>query len=179
MSCLQLGHELGLTADGEVGVDALLQRGEAELVQVRGGGVGGLALEVGQGRAAPEGERLAEELGRRLRLRAARLGDESAEAVEVELARLYAEQVAGRAALDSVAQGGAQPRHLVLERAGCGSGRPLAPHAVHETAGGHGPVLRQQQQRRQRAPLGAAKGQHALAVAYLQRTEYTEVHAPR
>ena len=176
---LQLGHELGVAAELEVDVDALLQRGEAQLVQVRGGGVHRLALEVGQGRAAPECQRLAEEAGRRLRVRAARLGDEGAEAVEVELARFDAEQVAGRPALDSVAQGGTQPRDLVLERAGHGGRWLLAPHSVHETPGRHGPVLRQQQQRRQRAPPGAAEGQRPLAVAHLQWTENAELHAPR
>jgi len=32
---LELGHELGVAAEGEVGLDPLLERGQAQLVETR------------------------------------------------------------------------------------------------------------------------------------------------
>ncbi len=66
---LQLADELSVAAEREVGLDALFERRQLQLVQARD-----LALcerlvgEVGQGRAPPEGERPAQLLGGLLRL---------------------------------------------------------------------------------------------------------------
>ena len=55
---LELADELGVASRGEVVVDALLEAGEAQLLQPRDLGLGeALVGEVGKRRAAPERER--------------------------------------------------------------------------------------------------------------------------
>ena len=94
---VQLGQQLGVAPEREVGVDSLLERAEAELLELcdrrrreR------LAAELGERPAAPQRQgaveelRLARAVGRR-----ARFGAQALEAVEVERPRLHVEHVAG------------------------------------------------------------------------------------
>jgi hypothetical protein len=106
---LQLGHELGVPARRQVGVDPVLEGGEAKVVQVRGRTPGGLAGEVGQRTAVPERERLAEERTARRQVAALRLPDEPPEAVEVELVRGDPQPVARRDRLEPVSEHAPQP----------------------------------------------------------------------
>ena len=58
---LELGDELGLTAECEVGVDARLERGQAEFLEAADLGLGErLVGEVGERRSAPQAESLAQ-----------------------------------------------------------------------------------------------------------------------
>ena len=86
---LELGDELGVAPEREVGLDPLLERDGAELLEPRDLGLGErLVEEVGERRAAPERERLAQRaLGRRRVAaleRRAPLLREPGEAVEVD-----------------------------------------------------------------------------------------------
>ena len=56
---LQLGHELLVAAEREVGVDSILERREAEGAEVRGRSAGRLGRQVGERRPAPEREGIA------------------------------------------------------------------------------------------------------------------------
>ena len=127
---LQLGHQLVVAAEGQLGLDPGLGGGDLELLdpdQLRPGDVG-RGGHVGQGRAAPQGERLAQQVGRPGRVAGgqglAALAVQALEAVQVEALEVDPEQVAGVAGdqgagrtgavagLDRLAQGG----DVVLER---------------------------------------------------------------
>ena len=57
---VELGHDLGMTSPGEVGLDPLLERAQAELLESAGRCRGErLAVQIGQRRPTPERERLA------------------------------------------------------------------------------------------------------------------------
>ena len=93
---LELGHELGVAAEREVGLDAQLERGEAHLLEALriSGCASSSSARSGEGFAAPEADRLAEQARSRPRLGAFRLADESLEAEQVELVGVDADQVA-------------------------------------------------------------------------------------
>ena len=101
---LELADELGVPPQREVGVDPGLQRGEAQLVQPRDRRP---RANGSSARSASGGPRHSASASRRARRRArpaasaARPRDELLEAVEVELARLDAQQVARAARVTS------------------------------------------------------------------------------
>ena len=81
---LELGDELIVPAEREVGLDALLERDEPQLLQARdlsGGEI--LVNEIGQRRPAPERQSLAELFGGDRRFGSAGVSDELLEAGEV------------------------------------------------------------------------------------------------
>ena len=101
---LELADELVGAAESEVRVDAILERGEVKLLEptdltLRPRLVG----ELGERRAAPEREGLAQALGSGRRLGPARLGDETLEAVQIEAdpARRGARSRPGRVTITS------------------------------------------------------------------------------
>jgi hypothetical protein len=62
---LELGNELRLTPEREIGVDALLEGGEPLLVEPDTRGARKRRVELGEGRAAaPQRKRLAQQFGR-------------------------------------------------------------------------------------------------------------------
>ena len=113
---LELRHQLVMAAERQVGVDAILDRRETELLQP-----GDLALrerlvpELGQRLPAPERERLAQAGRPLLRIVAlSRLRDQRLEPGQVDLAGRDLQQIAGRArpdpiGADQLAQGGDVP----------------------------------------------------------------------
>ena len=85
---LELADELGRAAEGEIGVDPILQRREAKLLEAPDSrSRPRLVGELDQRRAAPQRERLPQSVGRDLRLRASSLGHESLEAVQIDAVR--------------------------------------------------------------------------------------------
>ena len=92
----ELADELGMTAERELGVDSVLERCEAQLLEPRACGLGeALVGEVRERRAAPERERLAQ-LRRRVReCGLSRVPQQRLEPVEVDLILLDLEQIPG------------------------------------------------------------------------------------
>ena len=85
---LELGDQLAVAAELEVELDAVLERGEAQLVEPVGLAAGGpVERRVGQRRPAELAQRLAQQLGRLVGRRVARLRDQRLEAREVERCR--------------------------------------------------------------------------------------------
>ena len=132
---LELGDEVGVAPELELGVDQLLARREAELLEPRDLECRErLVGDVGERRAAPEPERLAEapgalgDVGGR-----ARLGAEPLEAAEVDLVGRDVEHVPGVPGDEHVRpQRLAQERDVVLERVPAPSAagsRPRAPRS--------------------------------------------------
>ena len=157
----QLGDELGVSAEREIGVDPVLEGGDMQLVQAPDLVLGeALVGEIRQGKAAPELERLPEVAGRRLRLargeRRAAVREAALEAVAVELVRLEPQGVAVSdrpqrlgAAGELLAQGGdAVLQHLVRRLR-----RRLAPQGVDDHVPRQRLVPVQQQEQRDDGPL--------------------------
>ena len=115
-------------------------------------------------------------VGGRGRLGAVGLLDEAPERVEIELARRDAEEVAGRARDEPVAELATQPDQVVLERRLRRRRRIVAPDAVDEPVDRDDAVRLEQQQAEHRAPPQATDRDDALAGPHLQRAEDPELH---
>src|SRR5262245_59682969 len=119
----ELPDQLTVPTDGQVCLDAPLERNQAKLLEAHDLGLReGLPPEVGEGRPAPEAECIAERsrslVGRGL----PRLLDELLEAKEVELVGCDPDQISGPAGDDHVARPERFPqlRDVILERVrGC------------------------------------------------------------
>jgi hypothetical protein len=98
---LELSDECRLPADGEICIDAILQRCKPRFGQAGNRGLSeSLVEEVGQRRSSPEGKRVAQGGGSHFRvLFRCGLVDESLEALAVELAATDMEHVARRSRL--------------------------------------------------------------------------------
>jgi hypothetical protein len=175
---LELGHEIGVTAGGEIGVDPLLERGDPHLLHPRDLGLGeSLVREVGERRPAPQRERLAERRRRLLRTRAGGVRDEPLKAGDVELRRLELDRVAGRAGDEpAVAELLAEPRDVDVDALCDRRRRRLAPQLVDEPLGRDHLIRMQQQQHQQRALLAPAERKRAVLLGHFQRTEKPEFH---
>jgi hypothetical protein len=141
-----------VAAEREIGLEPLLERGRAKLVEAH-------ALrsyerhvrEVRERRPAPERERLAERPGSSCRCLRSGTFDELLEAVEIELVLLDVEDVADSPRVDPLpAQKPPQRVHRDLQRVLRGLGRPVAPEPVDQALAGDDRVAVQEQEREQR-----------------------------
>ena len=130
---LQLRDELGVAAERELGLDAVLYRREPDLLEPPDRGLRkGLVPEVGERCSSPQRERLAEKIESRSRVpsrkRLTRLFGPALEALQVELLRREANDVSGRTRLDHgcgaerLAELGDLPLHLRDGRDRSGAG---------------------------------------------------------
>ena len=179
----QLADQRDVAPGGQVGLHAQLERLEALLLQPRDLRLReGLELQVGQRRAAPQRQRLAQQRRRLLRpprsQRALPRLDVARETLRVELARTHAQPVARRRGLHDprVAERLAQARHVHLHRLGRARRRVLAPQRERQPLRAHRLVGMQQQNGEQRAWLDAAQGERAALAAHFQRAEDPELH---
>ena len=163
---LELADELGVLARCEIGVDPLLQRAEAQLLELRRVRLRErLVGEVGQRRPAPQRERLAQPGGRGGGIGVGRLRDQRLKASQVELGRLDVERVAGRAGHQpAVAELLAHARDVDLDALRHRGGRRVTPHLVHEALGRHDVVGVQEQHRQHGALLAPPERERAVAV---------------
>src|SRR6266508_1456153 len=163
---LQLRNKLGMVSQREVRLDPLLECAESLLLQACALPPGKAdRVELGQRSAAPEGERLSQLLRGPGRLLHPRLRDQPLEALQVELAFLHPNQVAGRLGHDHVAaEGLAQLRDMNLNGCRGGLWRLVAPKLVDQAVTGDDLVRVQEQERQDRALFCAAEIQ-ATAVA--------------
>src|SRR6266508_5478409 len=121
---LELGHEVGVKTQRELGLKLLLDRCQVELLQAHDLVLRELVEgEVGKWAPVPERERSAEALNRSagvsLGLQCAALGKERLEAVTVELARSHAERVAAAnrpQRLDACGENLSERRDAALKR---------------------------------------------------------------
>ena len=160
---LELGDELGVAAEREIGVDSLLEHDGAQLLESRDLGLRErLVREVGQRRATPELERLAKGTGRRTGIaRAERrppLVREPREAVDVHALRLELEDVARRPRHELLgAQSLAELGDVHLDGVRRGLRRLPRPQCLDEPVDGHDATWLQREHREQRARLRAAE----------------------
>jgi hypothetical protein len=161
---------------GEVGIDALLEADEPQLLEMRALDLRERLRELGQRRAAPEGERVAQAGGRGLgvagRQRCSALVVERPEAREVDGLGLELDHVAGRLrAQDALGQHLAELRDVDLHHLGRRVRDALAPQVVDQALHGDGPVEVQRQAGQQGARLGPAEGERGGVVRCLERAE--------
>ncbi len=157
---LQLGDELGIAAEREIGVDPPLERSKAggrELLDVRLGEH--VVCEVGERLAPPQTECLSEQSLARLGVGAVRLGNQPLETEQVELLRLEPDQIARLLGDDCSAF--AEPL-LSRETWYCSAlaaavGGSPRPHRFGEAVDRYRSVRREQEQGEQRALLRPAE----------------------
>ncbi len=185
--CLQVGDQIGMPTERELGLDAFLQRDQAKLLEPLDVHPGErLEFQIGQRPAAPQALRLAQRPRRAIRVA---LGPSSSpvpqqplEALEVELSGLDLQHVprrAGeqhRALAAASAQCLAQARHVDFDGVARGRGRLVGPQFLDKTIARHHPTGVQQQDRQPRALLGPAERKPLIALADLERAKDAEVH---
>ena len=173
----QLGHELAVAAAVEIGLEPVLERRQPQLLERGRLRARERRVHVGERLAAPQRVRLAQQPrahgGIRVR---ARCGEELAERVEIELARLDPDRVPVTGRLDPVAEQPSQPVDLRLERREP-AGRQLFPYPLEQPLRRHGPV-RVKKQICEESALSRASEPHLPAIRDdLDRTEDPELHA--
>jgi len=157
-------------------LEAVLVGGEAELLEARDLALGErVVTQVGQSGPAPQGERLAKQVGG-LAERAAAQGGiallrELFEALGVELPGVDAQPVGGPLPGQAVGNDLAQLRDVDLERVGGRGGRLLAPEVLDQELGRNRLVPVQEEQRQQRARLFAFDRERGAVQLYLDRAE--------
>ena len=129
-----VGYGGVVAAELDLGLEPVFKRRQAELLEPRD-----LLLqerlvgEIGEGRPAPERERVAERTGPLGRRKRPRVAHEPLEAVRVDRPRIDDEHVTGRAGLDRPAsEHPSQPRDGVLDDRLGRRGRLAAPEIVEE-----------------------------------------------
>ena len=172
---VDLGDEAG-AAEREVGVDAILERGEAQLFELGDRALGErLVGEVGERRATPQRFSFVQELRALFGFGCARPFEQPLEALGVDVSGVQSIRVA-----DGFDSGGperpAQLRHEALQRRRCGRGRLLAPEIVDKTVRGDGFAGVQDQQRQQRAPAAGWDARAPRPVEDLHRAQDPELH---
>ena len=176
--CLELADDVGVAAEGQVGLDPVFDRAEPELLQPPGLHLRErLAAEVAEGGAAPEPKRRAQARGRRSRLvrreLAPALPDQPLEPARVQLAvvdHAGSTHPAGSAARAS--RGALRSRETYTSRLPCApAGGSIAPQVMDEDAARDRLVRVQQQDGQQPAQPGAADLDHAPVGADLDRPE--------
>ena len=136
---LELGHELGVAAEGEVGFDPILQGGKPQLLEPGDLGLRELLVpEVRERRSAPDRKRNAQRLGSSARLALLdclpSLPDERLEAPGVEVGRLDVKNVALPARLEAgSSQSLAELRDVDLDALDRLRRRPTVPELLDQT----------------------------------------------
>jgi hypothetical protein len=178
---LELSDELRGTSAEEIGVDPILQRGELKLLEMRRLGRGKRFRELAQRRPAPQGERVAQVVGRRAtisrRKRGAPLLGQPQEAIQVQELGVELQDVPRRPCVqDRARQDLAQPRDVDLHHLRAAVGDCLAPETVDEALARDGASRVEHEHRKQRTRAAARQLQWTALVDDLQRAENPELH---
>jgi hypothetical protein len=179
---LELRHQLVMAAERQLGVDAILDRREPQLLEPSDLALREcLALEVGQRLAPPERQRVAQArrpLARIVALAGPR--DQRLEPGEVDLVRRRLQQITGRARPDPLgADQLAKARDMPVQRGLRRSRRLLSPQCLDQLGAAHDLLATQEQHREQRPLLGTRRGHIAATLDNPQRTKQLEFHSCR
>ncbi len=172
-----------MPAEREIGVDAVLERRQALLLETRDLVLGErLVGEVGQRRAAPEGERRSQALRGGARVAAllcgAALGRQPLEAVDVELIGAQLERVTAAASDErALAERLPQPRDVDLHRLRRGFRLALAPELVDDAIDRDDLAAMNEQDREHRALPGATERHLSPFGKYVKRAKNADLHA--
>jgi hypothetical protein len=183
---LQLADQIRLAPEGEIGVDALLQRREAHVVQppnlgLRKRGKG----QILQGRPPEQSERFAQGRCGSLRItgrtRPPTLIHQGVESLQITLALTHLQEVSGRARQQPfrcpvALQHLSQPRNIRLNRVGGGRRRRVPPKPINQTITRDDLVVVEEEDRQGRPLFRAAERKHSLTVSDFKRTQNQELH---
>ena len=180
----ELTDHVAVMAEREVGLDPLLERCNAELLETRALVPGERLRDLGQRGPAPERKRVTQQLSRlrsiAFRERLASVGDCTLEPGQVELVLPYLEQVT-RSARVQPRFGKRLPQlrdvdlHHLLSRVR----NVLGPESVDDLLAGDGTVRVQEQNREERPLLACSHLQPRMTTAHLQRAEEPKIHTRR
>ena len=178
---VELAGELGMSPSRQVGLDSLLEGRQPQLLEVGALDPCERLRELGERRAAPEGERLRQLLRGMLGISSGKtrspLGHEALEAVEVDAVGRELEQVARRARVQqALGERLAELGDVDLDGLR-GAVRDVVPPEVVDEAGDPNRAVEvQDQDGQQRAALATAQRNELAAVAdHLERTEDPEL----
>jgi hypothetical protein len=185
---LELADQRGVPAEREIGVDPILERREALLLQPRS-----LALrkplirKVRQRRPAPQRQRVPQPSARELRItpreRVAALAHTSLETIRVEQPALSPKHVpAASGHKQTISQRLTQIRDVHLHGLRRAAGRLLSPQLVDQTINRDDLPPMQQQHRQQSPLLWGPERQRPIIVDHLQRpkdSEFKQQTVPR
>jgi len=179
---LQLGDEVRLPTERQVGFDSLLEHLQVEFLQPPALGLHqGARVDVGERLSAPEGKRLREPCGRRLGMAARELflplAQQSFETADVDRRGLGVQHVPGCARDDQLgSEHLAQARNVALKCRDGGLGRPLAPDGLDQLVTGDDTVCVEEQCRKHGALLWPANGEQSTIALDLERPEDPKLH---
>ena len=184
---LHLADEIRVTAEREIGLDALLERHEPQLLEARDRRLGErLVREVGKRLPTPQRERRAQEPCRLLRVAgracSARAIELALEARDVELVRLDSGDVPGWTGRDhglaaGLSQSFTQLGDVDLDDLRGRRRRLVAPELVDQAVNRNDLVRPQQEDGEQRTLLRSSERQDTSTVSDLERAEKPEVQS--
>src|SRR5918994_1353282 len=178
---LELRDQGGVISEGEVGLDAVLERDQPELLDR--GDVGlceRLVREAAERRPAPKVQCLAKQLARAAHLSAfqrfAPREREALEALGVKLAGLHVQHVAATARNhDVLAELLAEARDVALDGLAGRVGRLLAPQLVDQPVHGNGLAAGEQQDRQYSSLFASSERDQPPFTLSLERAQYAEL----
>jgi hypothetical protein len=176
----ELADQLGLQAQLQLDVEAVLQGAVVPLLEGDGGGLDAGAVDAGEGGAAPQLQGVAQVFAGGVRLPGgeggAAVGDEPVEHEGVEVLVGDPQPVAGGVGVDGAGQPPAQPRHAGVQLGAGGGGCGVAPDGVDQPGQGDDPVGLQQQHDEQDPVAGRGDLQPPAGDGDLERTEQPVTH---
>src|SRR5215217_5842069 len=155
---LELGHELGVAAEDEVGLDPLLERGQPQLLETRDLSLcEGLERDVRERGAVPQSERRSQRVGRTIRLargqQLSTVHKQALEPAEVELLGLEREQVPAPVGLQApVAERLTELRDVDMDAVESARRRALTPKRIDQAIRRHD-LARAQEKEHEQRPL--------------------------
>ena len=183
---LQLGDQPAVPTEGQVGLDAVLQRGQAQRLQAGPFRLqGGHLVQVGQQRSPPQAQPRSKLVGGRLRVvadqgAAARCG-QVLEPLGVQLTGRHLELVARRAGGQPPrvrAERAAEPVDIALQGVAGGGRRVAVPQVLDQPVVGDDLASVDQQQPEQGALARGPKVQRLASGHHLKRSQDPELHRP-
>src|SRR5262245_39515909 len=176
----ELGNDLPVATEGEVRVDAILDRSQSHLREP--GDLGLCERLVGELRerfTPPERKRLPELRARVNGVCGARVLDQTLEMGQIELVRSNHDGVAGGTGDENLrTQMLTQPRNVDLESLGGRSGRVPSPELLDQPVCGDDLVRMEEHEREQGTLVAASEPDGTVIVDDLQRPENPELHCP-
>jgi len=174
----QLADHLGVPAQLQVGRDPLFHGDQPQLVDV--GLAGLLQLRAGQHRAAPQVQRLPEQLGPLGRRPTAGVADQPLGPMQVDQLGLHLEHVAGRLGANGrgatgLGQDAPELRDVTVHDRASRLRRLVPPERIHDTVERDHLVGVEHQQREQAAHAGSAERGRTPVDQQLYRTEHAEL----
>jgi hypothetical protein len=183
---LQLSDQRAVPSEGQVGLDAVLQRGQAQRLQAGPfRRQGGDLVQVAQQGSAPQAQPGCQLVGGRLWM----VADQGAaagcgqvlEPLGVQLTGRHLELIARRAGGQPPSirtQRAAEPVDITLQGMAGGGRRVAVPQVLNQPVGGDDPACLDEQQRQQGALARGPKVQRLAAGHHLKRSQDPELHRP-